>query len=251
MTTTNGALGKILALAEEYARKAAALRMAAEILTGEVTTAKRNGHGVERMIAGAIELRAEQKGAANGNGRRSYADGVAVRDQLIALLSTQGEPMKMGDIVRHFAEQGIQLSANGVRHHLKRIPGVGKVGTSPTSQRWQLKPAAAEQPMPPAQVRKLSQKLSKHHAAKLTAPARAAKSRILAEILQAAGVALSTKELVEAARARGLTNLTGIHNYVKQGWIKTQRKNGTLRYTFVKLPPAAAATAEATDSPSR
>lgn len=238
MTTPTGVVARLLAMAEEHERKGAALRLAAEELHGMKVASKRNGF--DRTLAGAIEMRAAQKGEPEPKltkaGLLNIAERQAEREKLItAFLTEHPGPQRNADITKLLAEHGHSLTRDGVRRVLTRMPTAIAHGRG-YHARWQLTPPKVEPHRPRA--RKERKDLS-YGERKAASREKAAK---LAIILKEAGGPLSTADLSAAAREVGITSMTGIYGYVVKGWLKrTGKSKGNYKYSFAQMPPEAGA----------
>jgi len=108
---------KILARAEDYEKKAAALRVAAEVLQGEVHVAKRNG--LPAAVKSAIKLRKQQRPAHTPEASpvptsEPLSDWRAMKqrrahkaDRIVELLRDHGKPMRVGDLATLAKDTGI------------------------------------------------------------------------------------------------------------------------------------------------
>jgi hypothetical protein len=234
MTTTKGLVARLLAKAEEYERKAAGLRVAAEELTGEQLVAKTNG--MPRQLAAATELRVAQKGEAQkgepADDGLSQSDRSALRRSIVTEYLQAG-PRRMSQIAHELQRRGHKISRDRVRQIVNAMPTVVKQTSAHEHPVWALSDGA---PAIAGIIERTKQ--AKRKKVATLGGVRLEKARVIAEILKEAGVALSTAELSDAARARGLSEIIGVHNYAKRGWIKVQKKNGKSRYSFGEMPPA-------------
>jgi hypothetical protein len=64
------------------------------------------------------------------------------------------------------------------------------------------------------------------------------KTAIIVGLVRDAKGPVTIKELVPLARAAGVASLTGMYNYVTQGYLRKAKKNGHRAYAFVAMPPA-------------
>lgn len=65
-----------------------------------------------------------------------------------------------------------------------------------------------------------------------------AKARVVATILKNAKRAIPIKELSALAREGGVKSLTGIHNYVRSGYLtRSGNKKSNYAYSFKAMPP--------------
>lgn len=244
MTTTHGLVARLLAKAEEYERKAAGLRVAVEELNGEQLVGKKNG--MPRQLAAASELRVTQKGepqqAEPSDDGLSQPERKALRQSIITAYLAAG-PKRMVDIAAELQRRGHKVSKDRVRQIAQEMPNVVKQTSEHDYPVWALVDGA---PAIAGIIERSKRTKRVKHSKKKITDVRLAKARVIAEILKEAGVSLSTAELSDAARARGITEITGVHNYAQRGWIKVQKRKGKSRYSFVEMPPADEAPATTT-----
>jgi hypothetical protein len=74
-----------------------------------------------------------------------------------------------------------------------------------------------------------------------TVARREEKAQQVVSIVKAYGKPMPIRLLREAARARGITSLTGIISYVRSGYLVKSGRKGKSRYAFRQLPPSASA----------
>src|SRR5215510_143941 len=140
-------------------------------------------------------------------------------------------PQTVGAIRQALAAQGYQFSARHVGTLLRRA-GARVAGRSRGAV-WSV-PAHAST--------RRTKKLRTRHAPASDVQDRATdvqdRATIVARILQEANRPLPLDELSVLARQAGVPHLTGIYNYVRQGYISASgRTRKSRRYTFKMMPP--------------
>lgn len=226
MTTTT----KLLALAEQYEQKAAALRVAAAELNGAGTSQAQAR--LDTTLRGAMALRATQRVAEEPRPAAPMKpeQSAAARYAFIRERLKKG-PQTVGAIRQALAAQGYQFSARHVGTLLRRA-GARVAGRSRGAV-WSV-PAHAST--------RRTKKLRTRHAPASDVQDRATdvqdRATIVARILQEANRPLPLDELSVLARQAGVPHLTGIYNYVRQGYISASgRTRKSRRYTFKMMPP--------------
>lgn len=216
-TTPTGVVARLLAMAEDYEKKGAALRLAAEELDERKAATKKNGF--HKTVQSAIEVRAAQRPAEP----EPMSD-----EQLHRLveryLEAQG-PSPIRDIEAMLNREGQHMSQTTIRRLLKDMPNAVMHGNF-SATRYQLAPVV--EPRTKKGPRPILSPYAKQKAE------RADKRHQVVELLRAAGKPLTTQELRAAAREAGITSLTGIAGYVRKGLIKqTGKRKGHFRYRYV------------------
>jgi hypothetical protein len=231
----------LLARATDYESKAMALRLAAAELTGHLTQSKQQD--LKSVFAHAIVLRDQQRPKRTAETKQTQ---ITERVALIRTALAEG-PKSVKDLRALVqTQQGHGVSHARILQMLNtQFKGeVARIGNGQHS-RWTLKvggfpakPAKAAKTATPAK-KETAQKRKRHKGDAQ------AKARVVAGILQKAGKPMPIRDLTKAAREQGIPGLTGIHNYVKQGFIKRNvngnRKKAT--YSFLAMPPAATSSA--------
>jgi len=222
-TTTMTTTKKLLALAEQYEQKAAALRVAAAELNGAGTSQAQAR--LDTTLRGAMALRATQRVAEEPRPAAPMKpeQSAAARYAFIRERLKKG-PQTAGAIRQALAAQGYQFSARHVGTLLRRA-GARVAGRSRGAV-WSV-PAHAST--------RRTKTLRTRHAPTSDVQDRAT---IVARILQEANRPLPLDELSVLARQAGVPHLTGIYNYVRQGYISASgRTRKSRRYTFKMMPP--------------
>lgn len=125
MTTTD----RLLKMAAEFERKAAALREAASVLNGHLTTTKRATVGA--AITKAAALRRQAKGTTP-----PAEDGEPSDHALMRTFLADG-PRATNEIIDYLKTQGLKYSDYMVRARLQKMRGVKRTGAT-FSSRWKL-----------------------------------------------------------------------------------------------------------------
>lgn len=208
-------IAQMLAKAEELEALARSIRQAAATFNGDLRETKQARGG--QVLAQAIALRHEQKGTRSPE----KAQEMQQRETLIRAFLAGG-PQSRRAIVDHLAAHDFPVAKDALGRQLHAMGLVTEGSTQNAT--WRL-PDQAPRPKkwtPEAKARS------------------AEKARVLATILKDAGRAMQSDELAQAARAAGFTGpLTGIWNYVKQGYLTVSGKKPHLRYRFKAMPPGA------------
>jgi hypothetical protein len=218
MTTTTD---KLLALAEGYEEKARSLRLAVEELTGHQTE-KAQGR-INGVLQAAVALRQSQRTGAGMPAEKpaAYHSLEAMQALVRAVLREARGPLSRREVERALAARGVSRSGSHVLKLLADMPDVDRQGT-----RHQARYALAR-----------GKTRSTGRVARRSAGRE--KARVIVGLVQDAGHPLTITELVPLARAQGITNLTGIYNYVRAGYLKRVKQGGQPAYAFVAMPPEA------------
>src|SRR5262245_10440083 len=218
MTTTTE---KLEQLAAAYEQKAAALRLAAAELNGHATERKQGTSNGQ--LQAAMALRASQRSEGEPAPRKNL-NRRAVTAQLVAILRAAGEPLDIHEIRERLASKGTEASRDGVWQMLTRIPGLRRTGDGTIHRKYGLA-RSTNHHRPRTRTRKrVPQEPTDRKAATVVG------------LVRDAGGPVTIKELVPLARAAGIDSLTGMVNYVTQGYLKRTKKRGHRAYAFVAMP---------------